>query len=81
MSKTFLNYKFSSCLKEMLPAVLNIMKFLNLLNLIQAKKLDKKLDQVALTVSLRGIRMEDCSTGDLHFEFSIYRLDTSFNWF
>ena len=44
-------------------------------------KLDKKLDQVALTVSLRGIRMEDCSTGDLHFEFSIYRLDTSFNWF
>ena len=38
-----------------------------------AKKLDRKLGRVALTVSLRGIRVEDCSTGDTHLEFSIYR--------
>ena len=38
-----------------------------------AKKLDRKLGRVALTVSLRGIRVEDCNTGDTHLEFSIYR--------
>ena len=48
---------------------------------MKAKKLDKKLDQVALTVSLRGIKMEDVKNGDLHFEFSIYRLDLTFNCF
>ena len=36
--------------------------------------MDKKLDHVALTISLQGIRMVDCATGDTHLEFSIYRL-------
>jgi len=39
-----------------------------------AKKLDKKLDRVALTISLQGIRMVNCATGDTHLEFSIYRI-------
>lgn len=39
-----------------------------------AKKLDKKLDHVALTISLQGIRMVNCATGDTHLEFSIYRI-------
>ena len=39
----------------------------------QAKKLDRKLERVALTISLQGIRMVDCNTGDTHLEFSIYR--------
>merc|ERR1719422_2799298 len=38
-----------------------------------AKKLDKKLERVALTISLQGIRMVNCATGDTHLEFSIYR--------
>ena len=45
-----------------------------LYNYFQAKKLDKKLDRVALTISLQGIRMVNCATGDTHLEFSIYRL-------
>ena len=40
---------------------------------LQAKKLDRKLERVALTISLQGIRMVDCNTGDTHLEFSIYR--------
>jgi len=39
-----------------------------------AKKLDKKLERVALTISLQGIRMVNCATGDTHLEFSIYRI-------
>merc|ERR1711892_1521118 len=39
-----------------------------------AKKLDRKLDRVALTISLRGIKMVDCGTNVLHLDFSIYRI-------
>jgi len=39
-----------------------------------AKTLNKKLPQVALTISLRGIRMIDTTTNDLHLDFSIYRI-------
>lgn len=39
-----------------------------------AKKLDRKLHRVALTISLRGIKMVDCVTSDLHLDFSIYRI-------
>ena len=44
---------------------------------LQAKKLDRKLERVALTISLQGIRMVDCNTGDTHLEFSIYRWETA----
>ena len=37
--------------------------------------MDKKLDRVALTISLQGIRMVNIATGDAHLEFSIYRFN------
>ena len=42
---------------------------------IQAKSLNKKLPQVSLNISLRGIKMVDIATNDLHLDFSIYRFD------
>ena len=43
--------------------------------IFQAKKLDRKLDRVSLTISLQGIRMVDSGTSDIHLDFSIYRWD------
>jgi len=40
----------------------------------QAKKLDRKLHRVALTISLGGIKMVDCVTNEYHLDFSIYRI-------
>ena len=37
------------------------------------KKQDRKLDRVALTISLRGIKMETVATGAAGLDFSIYR--------
>merc|ERR1712083_378353 len=39
-----------------------------------AKSLNKKLPQVSLNISLRGIKMVDTVTSDLHLDFSIYRI-------
>ena len=44
--------------------------------LLQAKKQDKKLCRVALTISLRGIKMVDMGSQDTHLEVSIYRQDS-----
>ena len=41
----------------------------------QAKKDDRKLNRVALMVSVKGIKMSDLETGNIKFDFSIYRLD------
>ena len=37
------------------------------------KKQDRKLERVALTISLRGIKMETVATGTANLDFSIYR--------
>jgi len=39
-----------------------------------AKKMDRKLHRVALTISLVGIKMVNCVTSDLNLDFSIYRI-------
>ena len=39
-----------------------------------AKKQDKKLERVALTISLRGVRVVQINTGETHIDFSIYRV-------
>ena len=39
----------------------------------QAKKDDRKLNRVALMVSVKGIKMSDLETGNVKFDFSIYR--------
>ena len=42
--------------------------------LAMAKKQDKKLERVALTISLRGIRVVQINTSVTRLEFSIYRV-------
>ena len=42
--------------------------------LAMAKKQDKKLERVALTISLRGIRVVQVNTGETRIDFSIYRV-------
>merc|ERR1711892_912317 len=39
-----------------------------------AKKDDRKLNKVALMVSVKGIKMSDLETGNIKFDFSIYRI-------
>ena len=41
--------------------------------MFQAKKVDRKLNRVALMVSVKGIKMSDLETGNITFDFSIYR--------
>jgi hypothetical protein len=43
------------------------------LKFFQAKASGKKLQRVALSVNLRGIKVVDLSTEDTHLEVSIYR--------
>ena len=40
----------------------------------KAKKDDRKLNRVALLVSIGGIRISDLETGIVSFDYSIYRL-------
>ena len=40
---------------------------------LQAKKQNKKLTRVSVTVSLQGIKMTEVSTGDALLDISIYR--------
>ena len=40
----------------------------------KAKKDDRKLNRVALLVSVGGIRISDLETGIVSFDYSIYRL-------
>lgn len=47
--------------------------FLLILKLFQAKASGKKLQRVALSVNLRGIKVVDLGTEDTHLEVSIYR--------
>ena len=42
--------------------------------LAMAKKQDKKMERVALTISLRGIRVVQINTSITRLEFSIYRV-------
>ena len=39
-----------------------------------AKKQDKKLERVALTISLQVVRVVQINTGETHIDFSIYRV-------
>ena len=39
----------------------------------QARKQDRKLERVALTVSLRGIRVVETASTDIKMDFNIYR--------
>ena len=39
----------------------------------KAKKDDRKLNRVALLVSVKGIKMSDLETGLVNLDFSIYR--------
>ena len=41
--------------------------------IVMVKKQDRKLERVALTISLRGIKMETVATGAANLDFSIYR--------
>ena len=52
------------------------MKSFDYLNIFtQAKQDDRKLSRVALMVSVKGIKMSDLETGNIKFDFSIYRSD------
>ena len=41
--------------------------------LFQARKTDRKLNRVALLVSVKDVKMTDLETGDVCFDISIYR--------
>ena len=40
---------------------------------VQARKTDRKLNRVALLVSVSDVRMTDLETGQMCFDISIYR--------
>ena len=42
-------------------------------DLFQARKTDRKLNRVALMVSIKDVKMTDLETGAVYFDISIYR--------
>ena len=40
----------------------------------KARKTDRKLNRVALLVSVKDVKMTDLETGNVNFDISIYRL-------
>ena len=47
----------------------------------QARKTDRKLNRVALMVSVKDVKMTDLETGAAYFDISIYRSEKETNSF
>ena len=45
----------------------------------KARKTDRKLNRVALLVSVKDVKMTDLETGNVNFDISIYRFVIFFN--